>query len=302
VNVQDPWHNIREACKQALLLEDHLFHPAKYCEDCISKHLLMMEALLEEAVTLDVSGSLQKLLGSLLTRVLTYQVLWASGRADARQLAQALRKWRKGICAQVLRPRTVHTSRVASTEAARNTALNLIEESPGKSFESLAKTVRQHAQYLRDPVTRQRVDAEDVVEELAKLMGEEEVSEEDKLPGGYITVYHATDRSTAQEFLKRGAIPEMKPRPRVPMEYAPGRGVDVGLYVGHSAKAVDSYGPVVLSVAVPKKWLEVPTELSQLGYKDPLRALHEHDGAIIKKRIPASAFKVVLGKVGRSAA
>jgi hypothetical protein len=292
MNVHDPLHSLREACKQAVLLEDHLFHPPKRCQDCISKHLMAMEALVEETITLDVTGRLRPLLGRLLTSVLTYQVLWATRQGGPHQIAQAVRRWRKGLTTKLLMPRLM--SRTASTEAARNTALSLLEDASGESFEGLVKLVRQNAQYLMDPITRQRVDAEDVVVELAKLMGEEE---EDTLPGGYITVYHATDKRTAQGFLKRGAIPEMKPRPRVPMDYAPGKGIDVGLYVGHSARAVNSYGPVVLSVDVPKKWLEVPTELSQLGYRDPMKALHEHDGAIIKKRIPAKAFKVVLGKV-----
>jgi hypothetical protein len=97
MNIQDPWHNIREACKQALLLEDHLFHKAKNCPDCISKHLLMMEALLEEAITLDETGQLRKLLENLLARVWTYQTFWVSKRVTNQQLAQALRKWRKGI-------------------------------------------------------------------------------------------------------------------------------------------------------------------------------------------------------------
>lgn len=102
VNVHNPLHNLREAVKQALLLEDHLFHPRKNCEDCISKHLLMMEALLEEAVTLDEAGTLCPLLGRLLTSILVYQTMWSEGRATAPQLAQALRKWRKGLAPRLV--------------------------------------------------------------------------------------------------------------------------------------------------------------------------------------------------------
>ena len=107
-------------------------------------------------------------------------------------------------------------------------------------------------------------------------------------------VYHATDRSAAQQLLRRGFIPETKPRARnQDFDYAPGRGLDVGLYVGATPSQVDSYGPVILEVVVPKKFLEVPTELAQHGETDPLRALKSHDGAIINRRLPSETFRLV---------
>ena len=45
--------NVREIAKQLLLLEDHLADDDKFCKDCVRKHLMMVEALAEEAVTLD---------------------------------------------------------------------------------------------------------------------------------------------------------------------------------------------------------------------------------------------------------
>ncbi|MDB4278159.1 2'-5' RNA ligase family protein [Deltaproteobacteria bacterium] len=54
--VMDPLFNVRECVKQLILLEDHLFHPRKRCPDCIKKHTLFAEALMEEAVTLDRRG------------------------------------------------------------------------------------------------------------------------------------------------------------------------------------------------------------------------------------------------------
>jgi hypothetical protein len=50
--LMDPGYNLREVAKQLVLLEDHLFQEAKRCPDCIRKHFLTVEALLEEAVTL----------------------------------------------------------------------------------------------------------------------------------------------------------------------------------------------------------------------------------------------------------
>ena len=51
--VLDPKFNMREICKQSILLEDHLFQEEKRCYDCICKHFLTIEGLAEEAITLD---------------------------------------------------------------------------------------------------------------------------------------------------------------------------------------------------------------------------------------------------------
>ena len=56
LSLLDPRFNMREAAKQMILLEDHLFHENKHCLDCISKHTLFTEALLEEALTMDTEG------------------------------------------------------------------------------------------------------------------------------------------------------------------------------------------------------------------------------------------------------
>src|SRR3990172_5933453 len=54
--IMDPRYNLREVAKQLILLQDHLAIKKKRCLDCISKHILTTEALLEEAITLDKSG------------------------------------------------------------------------------------------------------------------------------------------------------------------------------------------------------------------------------------------------------
>lgn len=53
--VMDPCFNMREVCKQSILLEDHLNSQGKDCNDCIRKHFLNIEALCEEAVALDTT-------------------------------------------------------------------------------------------------------------------------------------------------------------------------------------------------------------------------------------------------------
>ena len=51
--ILDPRFNLREAAKNCILLEDHLFQTQRQCHDCILKHLLMIEGFLEEGITLD---------------------------------------------------------------------------------------------------------------------------------------------------------------------------------------------------------------------------------------------------------
>jgi hypothetical protein len=51
--ILDPVFNMREAAKQCLLLEDHINNKKKRCIDCIKKHFLMIDGLLEEAVSLE---------------------------------------------------------------------------------------------------------------------------------------------------------------------------------------------------------------------------------------------------------
>ena len=51
--VLNPEFNMREVAKQCLLLEDHINNKKKRCLDCIKKHFLMIDGLLEEAVSLE---------------------------------------------------------------------------------------------------------------------------------------------------------------------------------------------------------------------------------------------------------
>jgi hypothetical protein len=51
--VLDSQFNLREICKQCILLEDHLSQKQKRCYDCCIKHFLALEGLSEEAITLD---------------------------------------------------------------------------------------------------------------------------------------------------------------------------------------------------------------------------------------------------------
>jgi len=56
--VMDFRFNVREICKQIILLEDHLTHPSKRCMDCCVKHFLTIEAFAEELLTLDTMNQI----------------------------------------------------------------------------------------------------------------------------------------------------------------------------------------------------------------------------------------------------
>jgi len=57
--ILDPRFNFREVAKQCLLLEDHLNNSRKRCLDCIRKHFLIIDALLEESVSLEKDNGLR---------------------------------------------------------------------------------------------------------------------------------------------------------------------------------------------------------------------------------------------------
>jgi len=99
-HVMSPKFNLREVAKQCALLEDHLFHPAKRCSDCIRKHFLTIEALLEEAVTLDEEGQFIESLQEGAGLIRRLQALWIDGRAEE-EIAQFVRKFRKTVVPDV---------------------------------------------------------------------------------------------------------------------------------------------------------------------------------------------------------
>ena len=98
--VSSPKHNMREVCKQLVLLEDHLNHPRKRCPDCIRKHFLTVEALLEEALGLDSKQKFGSEIEPAITVVHAAQRQWVTGVPPARiaQNLRALRKrWSAGV-------------------------------------------------------------------------------------------------------------------------------------------------------------------------------------------------------------
>jgi hypothetical protein len=94
--VLDANFNMREICKQCILLEDHLSHVEKRCPDCCIKHFLALEALSEEAIQLDKEQKLDKNVKDLPTRIRGIQKRWYQNPShNATQCSQDLRKIRK---------------------------------------------------------------------------------------------------------------------------------------------------------------------------------------------------------------
>jgi hypothetical protein len=103
--ILDPRFNLREAAKNMILLEDHLFHYGKRCQDCILKHCLTIEGLLEEGITLDKNRKYYEILDGSQTQFrVIFQKL--SNKIKSKNLldeeccsiAQEIRKIRKPLC------------------------------------------------------------------------------------------------------------------------------------------------------------------------------------------------------------
>jgi len=166
-------------------------------------------------------------------------------------------------------------------------AVSLLVNDPELTLGGAIRMVLEHGSGLWDAVSRTTVAPFVVASALQKLVPA-------PIQGGDIRVYHATDAATAQLLLRRGFIPETKPHATSSeFAYAPGRGLEGGLYVGATPEAVEGYGRGVLELDVPRSLLAVPKEQAQLGETSALRALRSHDGAVIHTRLPASVFRLV---------
>lgn len=99
--VLDCRFNLREICKQCILLEDHLSHDKKRCTDCCIKHFLALEGLCEEAVTLDKENRHDHIRG-LAEKIRQLQKMWYENpEGSAHQCSQELRQIRKQFMTDV---------------------------------------------------------------------------------------------------------------------------------------------------------------------------------------------------------
>lgn len=103
--ILDPRFNLREAAKNCILLEDHLFQYGKRCADCIKKHCLMIEGFLEEGVTLDKNREHTDEFNNSITEFRdifkNLSIKLSTGTItdfDCVEIAQQIRKLRKPLC------------------------------------------------------------------------------------------------------------------------------------------------------------------------------------------------------------
>ena len=144
--IMSPLFNLREICKQMSLLEDHLNNVRKRCPDCIRKHFLTIEALFEEAVSLDKDYKYSELLDGKAQEIRDLQGAWIDDDSDENYLliAQALRAIRKEFA-----PLCFDVRKMASVERLVNTH-HVCSRYKGISFNNfrslLRKATKSHAE------------------------------------------------------------------------------------------------------------------------------------------------------------
>jgi hypothetical protein len=103
LSISDPRFNLREIAKQLILLEQHLLEKGKYCPDCITKHILTVEALADECQSLDKNQDYCLLAFTLGERAKRWGSAFAAGESP-RAIGQDVRAWRKKMAQDVLAP------------------------------------------------------------------------------------------------------------------------------------------------------------------------------------------------------
>jgi hypothetical protein len=111
LDIFNPIHNIKEICKEFLLLEDHLQAPEKRCNDCIRKHLLKAEAFAEEAIALDKTGKYLEMCQPLPIEIRKLQDAYVNGIED-HALGQKVRILRKKLSPHCFAVNTKRTTKL----------------------------------------------------------------------------------------------------------------------------------------------------------------------------------------------
>lgn len=109
----DPMFNLREIVKQLTLLEDHLSHPYKMCMDCVRKHLITVEAMAEEASSMDVPDGETVAFDEDMAEIARVWMENVTDGVDPKKISSEIRALRKKLMPLVCDPR-VDVTRVAS--------------------------------------------------------------------------------------------------------------------------------------------------------------------------------------------
>ena len=92
--------NLREASKQCLLLEDHLNNNKKRCYDCLKKHFLITDGLLEESIGLEKDNILREQYRRLLSEWIRIEKKYAKNQNDPNildEISKDIRMFRKPL-------------------------------------------------------------------------------------------------------------------------------------------------------------------------------------------------------------
>ena len=92
--ILDPKFNFREVAKQCLLLEDHLNNIQKRCLDCIRKHFLIIDGLIEESVSLEKDNALRDQYRELYLKWVEMQKEYANAPTSSENLDNISKKIR----------------------------------------------------------------------------------------------------------------------------------------------------------------------------------------------------------------
>lgn len=89
--------NLRECAKQMILLEEHLENPKKRCMDCCKKHLLTLEGLAEEGITINGDSAIHNECYQLAQQIRDWEKEFVSPNVNYENLGQKIRKVRKPL-------------------------------------------------------------------------------------------------------------------------------------------------------------------------------------------------------------
>ena len=100
--ILDPAFNMREVSKQCLLLEDHLNNVRKRCFDCIRKHFLLVDGLLEESVSLEKDNIERQKYRDLYLKWISLEKIYANAKNGdypmvCDELSKRIRTFRKPL-------------------------------------------------------------------------------------------------------------------------------------------------------------------------------------------------------------
>lgn len=95
-HLSNPWWNLKLACEELTLLEQHLCDPAFRCAECIRKHFLYLQGILREAMRIDTQGVLCAYLDPMTHTIHLCGVRWSEGW-EPYQIGQLLRRVRARV-------------------------------------------------------------------------------------------------------------------------------------------------------------------------------------------------------------